>query len=253
MGVGMGGDQRLGADLCHIIKALFVQMRQVDHDAQLIAFLDQSLARRRQPRPGVGATGAAERHTMAEHSRAAPHRADTAQAHGVKGVQGVKVGVNGLGPFQMHDAEDDAVGHAGFDLGNRAADLELGWGKPLHRQQMPGHGERCGLRCGMVDQVGQGEAVGRVVKHRLEIRLIGSGGRGDINRKEPPREMARLHARQVHMALAVAVQPDGIAVLRVMQEPQQEVVMAVDEGEGHGWAFGGAWVAPTLRCGPGDW
>lgn len=242
MCIGMGGDQWLGADLCHIIEALFVQMRQVDHDAQLVAFLDEGLARRGQPRPGVGAAGVAKRHAVAKHGRTAPHRANAAQAHGVKGVQGVKVGVDGFGTFHVHDAEDDVLGHAGFDLGDGGADLESMRGEPLDRQQMPGFGQCNRLGGGVVDQVGQGQGIGRVIKHRLKIRLIGQVGGRDINRKEPTREVPLCHTRQVKVALAVALQPDGVAVLRVVEEAEQKVVMAVDEGEGHGGALG-VWVA----------
>ncbi len=103
MGVGMGGDERRVADRGDVVEALFVQVRQVDHDLELVALADQRLAGIGQAGAGVGVAGIAERHAVAEDGRAAPDRAERAQAGGVPDVQRVKIGADRLGAFHMHD------------------------------------------------------------------------------------------------------------------------------------------------------
>ena len=69
-------------------------------------------------------------------------------------------------------------------------------------------------------------------------------GRGDVDREETAREMALLHARQVEMALAFAGQPDRLARLGGVEHPQQDVVVAIEDGK-----RGGHEVAP-VSCRP---
>ena len=75
MGVGMGGDQRRVRDRRDIVKAFAIQVAEVDHDLQPVAFADQPFARLGQPRPGIGVGGVAERDAMAEKRGSRPDRA----------------------------------------------------------------------------------------------------------------------------------------------------------------------------------
>ncbi|MGC3974953.1 MAG: hypothetical protein QM771_11290 [Nitrospira sp.] len=94
-----------------VAKTLLVEMRQVDHDLQLIAGLDQRLAGIGEARPGVGRGGEAERHAIAEGVGPAPDDAQRTQPGGMKHVEHGKPGIDRLDALDMEHGRDRALGH----------------------------------------------------------------------------------------------------------------------------------------------
>ena len=163
-------------------------------------------------------------------------------------IQRIKIGANRLGPLHMHDPRNRARGQAGPQFGHRAAQLEGALAGAFHPQKMPGHCQRHRLRRRVPDQIGQGQVIGGHVHHRLVIRGVMRLGRGDVDGKEATRKGPGAHARQVQMPLAVARQPDRLAVGGGVQQAQQEIVVAIEDkvGCGHVRRPGGLGRADSL-------
>ena len=156
-----------------------------------------------QPRPGVGVAGEAEGHAMAEDGRAAPDRAERAQAHRMAERQRVEIGVDRLGAFHVHHPGDGAGGQG--RRAGRAAVRQKRKAPSLARSiqcRCPAMASATGWAAACADQGGQGQVIGRLVHHRLEIGDVMRLGRGDVDGEEAAREAALLHAGQVEMALA---------------------------------------------------
>ena len=230
MGVGMGGNKRAVRQPGHIVKALFVDVAEVDHDPQRVALADQPLAGRGQPLAGVGAGGEGKRHAVAEDRRPRPDRTDRAQTHGMEGVQRVEILADGLGPFHVQDARYDPACEAVADLGDGPDEAELPARGTFHPQHMPRHRHRHRQGLTVADKIGQGQTVGRVFHQLVVVDPVDVMRRGDVDRKEAAGKAALLHPGQVEMALAFPGQPDRLAVLRGVVKPQQDVVVAVESG-----------------------
>jgi hypothetical protein len=251
MGVGMGGDQRRVREAGNIVEALFIEVRQIDHDPELVAGPDQVLAGIGQPWSGVRIAGKAERDAVAEYGRTAPDRAERAQTHGVEGVERVEVGSDGFRTLHVHDRGDGAGFHAGAEVGRAAADLERTFGGPLHPHQMPGHGDGRCLGLGCRHQRGQRQVIGRHVHHRLVIGRICFRRRRNVDGEEAAGETGLLHPRKIEMSFLPLFQPEGFAPLRLMQQTQQEIIVAVKERNSrHVWLHqrrrAGSRVKPSL-------
>ena len=225
----MGGHQRRIRQRRHIVKALFIQMAEVDHDLQPVAFGHQPLARLGQARPGVGAGRKGKGHAMAKDRRARPDRAKRAQAERVERIERIEIGVDRLGAFHMHDAGDDAFGHRGADLARRAADAESAVRRALHPEHQPRRTQSRIGSLGGIHQRGQRQPVGRIghLRHQIGI-VMGHGGR-QIDREKAARKPARAHPRQVQLPPALAGQPDVAPLFRRFQKPQQQIVVAVKD------------------------
>jgi hypothetical protein len=177
-----------------------------------------------------------ERDAVAEDGRAAPHRAERTQAHGVEEVQRVEVGADGLGPFEMEDPGDSACGHRGADVSCSAAPAEAALRGAFHPQKMAQHPGGDWPGDGVRDQVGQGDVVGRVIHRVMESVEVHRLGRGDVDGEEAAREARSQHARQVEVPSPFAVQPEAVAGVPGGVDLEDDVVVAVKDGNlrGHG-------------------
>ena len=168
MGIGMGRHQRRIRQPRDIPKPRLVQMAQVQHDAQPVAFGDQPLARLGQPRPGIRAARKGKGHAMAKDRGPRPDRPQRPQPHAMKHMQRVKPRINRLGPLHMQDARDHALGQTVAQFGHRGANLEPPVRGPRHPHQMARLGQCHGLGHLVVNQRRQGQREGRVF-HRCHV------------------------------------------------------------------------------------
>ncbi len=105
----------------NIPKPGLIQMRQVDHDAQIVASFDQTQSMIRQSRADVGRTGKAEGYAVAKDGRTAPDRSDGSQPRLIQHLKRVHIGVNRFGPFDMKDRGDLSRANGLSKLGCRSA------------------------------------------------------------------------------------------------------------------------------------
>ncbi|QTK82616.1 Hypothetical protein AT6N2_L1925 [Agrobacterium tumefaciens] len=122
MRIGMAGDQRLVSGLCHIPEAFFGNMREVDENAEAIAFLHQRKTGIGKTGRGVGRHGIGKRNAMAENIVPAPHRAERAQAGGIKHFQRVEIGADRLAAFHMQHSGEDILCKGLADVGRGTAE-----------------------------------------------------------------------------------------------------------------------------------
>ncbi len=131
MRVGMRRDQRRIAQRRDIPKTFFIEMRQVDHDAQPIADADQRFAEVGQAGAGIGRRRTAERHAVAEHIRPAPHRAERAQPRRVEHVEQIEIRIDRFGAFDMQHRRQYVIGNRTLDIAGGAAETNAALGLPL--------------------------------------------------------------------------------------------------------------------------
>ena len=115
--------------------------------------------------------------------------------------------------------------HRGAEIRHAAANLEAAAGGLLDAEQQRGHADRRG-KGGRLDDV-----TGHRRVHVLVVFFLALMRAWGEDREEPAREAAPDHARQVHLALAVALEevPDRVALLLAPQA-EQHVIMAVEYG-----------------------
>ena len=121
MSVGVAGDQRCRAGLCHVPEALLGDMREVDGDTQPVAGPHEREPRIRQAGPGVRIHRIGERHAMREDIMAAPDGAERPQSGSIEGFECGQIRVDRLAAFHMKHRRENAVRHRLPDLGRRAA------------------------------------------------------------------------------------------------------------------------------------
>ncbi len=166
---------------------------------------------------------------MAKDVGAAPHRPDGAQARLVENVECLQFAVDRLGAFNVKDRGHLSGCHGGTDVCRAAAQLEAALRSLFHAKQQRGHFHRRGQRHGLAHFTRE-RRVHIVVVHPVLVL-----GAGHEDGEEAPGETATLHARQVEVALAVAV--DEVAqriALGLAPQPQQQVIVAV-EYRNHAW------------------
>ncbi len=228
--VRMGRDERRVGEPGDVPEALLVQMREVDHHAEPVAGLDEGAAVIGQARPGVGARRIAERDAVAEHVRAAPDRADRAQARLVEHVEQAQVRIDRLGALDMHDRGEGAALVALADLRRAAHHLDLAAGGALDAQEQRGHVQGRALRLRDPHLRRQRHVVLRPRHHRVDVEaLLVLGGREDG--EEATGKAARPHPRPVEMAGGVAFEEGPLRVrAAAAHESQENVVVAVEDG-----------------------
>ncbi len=197
---------------------------------------DEPLARLGQPRAAVGRAGEAERDTVAEDRRAATRPA-RASAGPPRARGAARRDPRRSAPL-LRNAGSRRSCRRAIAARISATDRQMASApvRSIHsRCPIIAVGDR--LRRRRADQVRQRQVIGGRVHDRLVIGRIVRLGRGDVDREEAAREAASLHPGQVEMALALALQPDRLAVRRIAQKPQEEVVMAVEYRD-HGASVG---------------
>lgn len=219
----MRGHQRRLGMACHVPEAGFVKVRKVDHDIQRIATPDegkpvigQAIAdiwRRREPK----------RHPFAEDRRAAPDRADRAQAGRMQHIEHVQVGVDRFGAFNMKDRRQlsllegrSYVGHAfAYVKGPEAFEL-------AQNGNLRGHHRQC---VATIDRLWQRKVI-RVLRHFLELQIRIAWRRHE-NRKEPTTEAACPALVQVDSAITSFQEGVGPCHPARAIELQKDIVMAI--------------------------
>ncbi len=125
----------------------------------------------------------------------------------------------------MKDRGDLAARHRLADLGHAAAHLELPLRGLLEPEQQRGHADGGGERKGL-PHLARGRRVHLLVVRPFAVLRVGHED-GEETAGEAPLD----HARQVQMAIAIAIEErrDGIAQL-LRPQPEKHVVVAVEHG-----------------------
>src|SRR5580698_3197752 len=116
MRVGMRRDQGRSASARYVPEPGGIQMRQVQHDAALVAGPHECQPRFRQTWPDGRATWISEGHARPEAVAPAPDRADRADAEAVIVFKAVEVFADCLSTFEMQRHCQDAIIHATANL-----------------------------------------------------------------------------------------------------------------------------------------
>ncbi len=119
--VGIRRHERGGRQARDVPEALLRYVRQVDHDPQRVARVDQPLAGLGQARAGVRTRGEPHRHAVREQVGAAPHRTQRPQPGRVEHVQQGKLGIQALRPLQVQDDREGAARDGVLHLAGAAA------------------------------------------------------------------------------------------------------------------------------------
>ena len=139
----------------------------------------------------------------------------------------VKILANGLSTFHVKDRRDLSRGNRGTNFRCRVANGECAGA--FHPQEVPDHRSRNRLRDIGTYQVVQRDIIGRGIHQRLGIGRVMRFRRRDVDSEKPADKATLTHPGKVQMALAIAFQPDLLAVLRRAQQPQKKIVMAVED------------------------
>jgi hypothetical protein len=209
-----------------VAKPLFVEMRKIDHDAELVAGLDQSLAGIGQARSGVGRRRETERHAVAESVRAAPDDAERAQARRMQHVEHRQFGVDRLDAFNMEHRRDRPLRHRISHVASAAADGERR--RSFQPEQDRGHGDGGSERVGARNFGRQGLGIAR---RRWNRTALGFLDRRRKDREHAASKAALFRARQVDVPTLRSLDEQllNIRVLRLI-EPEQRIVVAVEDG-----------------------
>ena len=125
------------------------------------------------PAPMSGPDGVAKRHAVPEGRRAAPDGTERAQSLGVQRLEGVQLGIDRLGPFEMQDRRERAARETAAEVLDRRA----------HRQTR--RAPRDGARS---RDLGGGDVQRLLARHRRGQRHV-VGGRAHlvaVGRVVPP-------------------------------------------------------------------
>ena len=233
MHVGVADDERLVGDVGHVPEAFFRDVRQIDHDAQPVAFGHQPLARVGQARPGIRARRIGERHAMREDVVAAPHRPQRPQARRVEHLECRKIRIDRLAALHVEHRREDAVLHGGFDVGGVAAEFPAAGAFDPERDGS--HVERDVERRLPFQRFGERRGIVSVLVGLVEVERA----RRDVDGAEPAGEPAGLGASLVDMPAGATAVADGLgpfdefpdrvrSLRRVVPEAIQHVVVAVE-------------------------
>src|SRR5258706_5241104 len=103
MCIGMCRHQSCIRQTSHIPETLFVEVREVEHDAQAIAGTHQFFACIGQTGSGIGRMRVSERHTLRENIGATPYNTQGAQSSLVEDFECIKAGIDSFGSFAMEN------------------------------------------------------------------------------------------------------------------------------------------------------
>ena len=101
--VGMGRYKWSFRELCDIKESLFGNMREIDHDLQVVTSLDEAPARCSQAIAKIGAGGEVERHSAAKDVVSTPDRSERAQARGIENLKQMQILINRIRALEMKD------------------------------------------------------------------------------------------------------------------------------------------------------
>ncbi len=196
----------------HVVETLLVQVRQVDHDAKLVAGA--------RPAPCPRRSGPA---------RCRDRRESGTARHGRRSSGGSRPGRASAGPWRGRGAARRGRGRSA-SAPSMCMMPEI---TPLARQSRSSATVRQTLKAPVAGAAPstsggppwpvppaappRGRSGRAAAGHRAArpsspgSRRVMRFGRGDVDREEPARERPGLHARQVEMALAFARQPDRLA------------------------------------------
>src|SRR5258706_7420433 len=125
MCVGMCCHQRRIRRTSYIPESLFVEMREVEHDAQAIAGTHQFFACIGQTGSGIGRMRVSERHTLREGIGATPYNTQGAQASLVEDFECIKAGIDSFGSLKMENCGKNALPQTGLEVIGCTHNLEL--------------------------------------------------------------------------------------------------------------------------------
>ena len=221
----MGRDQRRLRQPGDVPKALLVEVREVDQDAELVAGAHQRPAEIGEAGAGIGRARELERHAVAEGVGPAPHQAERAQAGLIEDLERVEPGIDRLGALDVKDRGEHAALEAIPQLGDRAHHLEPPAGGALVAKQA--RGERPGEALGAHHARRRRKPELMVARRAARARSGGAPGRREQG-EEAASEAAFLGPRQIEMAERRALK-QAVGALRVAEEREQRVVVAVDD------------------------
>ena len=223
------------SSLGDVPEARLVEVAEVDGDPELGAAAHEPDARRRQARPGVGRARVGERHAVGERVRAAPDRAERAQAGGVQHVE--RAAGRGRPPRRPRCGPRRRASPA-----SRAASRSPG---PRASATWPSRSSSSSRPSVRGDERRRRELLadrrGRLAVERRVARRGGEGG------EDPAAEAARAGARKVDVA-ALAARREVVRVVA-----RERVVVAVEDRQ-HGAHAGSRprrGDAPQAKSGPG--
>ena len=221
----------------HVAEARLVQVRDVDHHAQLVAGADELAARWREAGTRVRRPREAERDAVAERVRAAPDDPERAQPALVPRVEVPESGLDRLRALEMQDRAGLLAGETALQLGDRP-----------HEEEIPLRDRRDLVR----------DALGALERQRLLHRhLVALGGAHDerarigrgsvLGRDEDGEEAggdpALAHPRQIEAALVVAFAQRAAGP----PDAQQRVVVAVDDRDHASSPGSSEYIAQSTR------
>ena len=172
------------------------------------------------PGSDVGRGRKPEGHALAEDRRAAPDRAERAQAGAVKHVERVEIAVDRLGAFEMHDCGHVPLVETGTNGGGVGADPEQA--ARLQPEEQRRFGQNRVERGGALDGLRQGQGVVRSLHLAVTVGLGLPGA--DPDREEAASEAARLRLRQIELPRAIGRE----VAVGVRQQAGQRVVVTIE-------------------------
>ena len=239
VGVGVRRDQRRIRDLGNVPKAALIEVRQIDQNPQPVAGADQRLAEIGQTGAGIGRGRTAERHAVAEHIRPAPHRPKRAQPRCVQHVKQFEIRIDCFGAFDMQHRRQRAVGEAAFDIGNSPANTNAPVRLPLDPEQQRRHGKHHALRFSGIDsrrrRIVTDDAAG-LLRSRFAVGAIFPFRRRHEDREQAAGKSSLERLGKIQMALLLALQKRRHRIRTAAHmQPEQDVVVAVEDRNGLGW------------------
>ena len=125
MRIGVRRNQRRVADGSDVPETLFIDVRHVRDNAQLIARSHQRFASVCQAWPGVGRMRKQVRHTFPEVVWPAPHWTERTESSGIEYLECIKTRIDRLGAFEMDDRGERSVCHCPLHLVESSHHAEL--------------------------------------------------------------------------------------------------------------------------------
>lgn len=233
MGGRVRDDQRGAGARGRVPEAPFVDVGEIHHDPEFIAGPHQFPPGVAQPRARVGGVGKPEGDARGKRVGPTPDDSQGTQPGLVKDLQGIQLGIDGLGPLKVkHDGKGAGL-EAGiqFSDGAHHPDLAGGGGFQPEEAGHPLEGHLPGTD--RIEGGGQGEVVAGPlgVEFRPGFRAITRPG-GDVNGKKPPAEAARLRTGQIDVALIAAGEKTAPAAFFGKIKHLQGVVVSVENRQG---------------------
>ena len=217
---GMRGDERRVGEPCDVGETGRGQVRQVDHDSELVAGAYECAAGGGEPGPRVGSARVAEGDAAAEGIRPAPGESERAHPARPPGLEVAEIRCDRLGALEVEDRADLLAGKAALQVGDGEYRRQVAREdrSQLRRDPLAALGRKRRLERKLVAVRGAPEArrpIGPLVRRRHE------------DREEAGRDPAFPHARQVELSLLASLAERAAAP----PDALERVVVAVDDGD----------------------